>query len=99
MANTYFELKKTVETPGHNSFSGYINDYSLTLTAFVGGITGNNLQLTIQTQSTLPGQSGVAYIPLNDEDIELLYLGMLERKNGEITATGCEKSKHSPCSY
>jgi hypothetical protein len=56
------------------------------------GPNPGKLQLTVTTDSTISGQSGVGYITLNDEDIELLYQGMLKRKNGSISATGNEEN-------
>ena len=98
MANTYFKIEKehteepTMSLDGVRMYTGYTNKYRLTLTAFMG--KSERLQLTIQTTSTLESQNGVAYITLSDEEIELLYLGMKERK--DISATGNEQSKYSP---
>ena len=91
MSNTYFELKKSVFTPGEKS---YTNDYTLNLTAFAGG--ENHIQLTIITSSTIPNQSGISYIVLNDEDVDNLMAGLLERKLGKISATDDRKSIFLP---
>ena len=96
MSNNYFEIKKTVEYPEVAGYKGYRNDYELTLTAFVGGESGNHTQLTLQTNSTISMQVGTAYIVLDDEDVDLLIAGLLERKLKKITATGEEKSIFSP---
>lgn len=100
MSNTYFKITKEVEYPNVDDSlfksKGYKNEYDLTLTAFCGNEQVGNVQLTIQTTSTLPSQSWIAYITLNDEEIDLLIKGLLERKNGEISATGYEQSKFSP---
>jgi len=60
------------------------------LTAFVGG--ENHTQLTIQTDSTIQGQAGIAYISLNNDDVDKLIFGLLERKLMLVSATGEEKS-------
>lgn len=95
MSNTYFKIKKEVEskTFGRDN-DGYTNNYELSLTAFMGG--ENHTQLTISTSSTIQGQSGVGYIVLNDNDVDLLIAGLLERKLAIISATGYEKSIFSP---
>ena len=94
MSNNYFELKKSVTTPGFNKFPGYTNDYRLSLTAFIGG--KNRVQLTVTTQSTLESQSGTGYIVLSDTDIDLLIAGLLERKLNKISATNEIKSNYCP---
>ncbi len=94
MANTYFKIEKTVETKGFSNYEDYTNDYELTLTAFVGG--ENNVQLTVRCNSTKSMMNGIAHVVLSDADIDNLIAGLLERKNGEITATGCEQSKFCP---
>jgi hypothetical protein len=86
MSNTYFKIEKAV----------YTNSYSLGLTAFVGNKESGNVQLTIQTRSSIHGQSGIAYITLNDEEIDKLIFGLLERKLKLVTATGDEQSKLCP---
>ena len=94
MSNTYFELKKSV-TKKDIDGSEYTNCYVLSLTAFVG--KENNVQLTVQNEV---GRgmvlSGISYIELNNEDIDNIIGGLLERKNGEVTATGVEESKFCP---
>lgn len=94
MANTYFKLKKTITTKGLTSEQEYTNDYSLSLTAFMG--KENHTQLTIQTKSTLQSQNGIGYIVLNDNDVDNLIAGLLERKLNKISATGIEKSNYCP---
>ena len=96
MSNTYFELNKERTYEAVAGYKEYTNNYSLSLTAFMGGKSGNHTQLTIQTNSTIQGQSGIAYIELNDNDIDLLIAGLLERKLKIISATGEEKSIFSP---
>lgn len=91
MSNTYFELKKSVISLSEKE---YANDYVLNLTAIVGG--ESCIQLTIITNSTIPNQSGIGYIVLNDEDIDNLMAGLLERKLGKISATDDRKSIFSP---
>ena len=94
MSNNYFEIKKTVEYKGFNQCDSYTNNYELMLTAFVGG--ENHTQLTLQTSSSIQGQGGIAYIVLDDNDVDLLIAGLLERKLKKISATGEEKSIFSP---
>lgn len=94
MSNTYFKIEKEHIIPGFLQFPGYINKYELSLTAFVGG--DNHTQLTIQTISSLDGQGGTAYIVLNDEDVDKLIFGLLERKLKLITATANEQSRICP---
>lgn len=96
MANTYFGIKKEVTYPSFESFEGYVNKYNLSLTACMGNDKTGNIQLTIQTDSTIQSQNGVAYITLNDKEIDLLIAGLLERKLGIVSATGCEESIFSP---
>ena len=96
MSNNYFQIKKTVKYPKLDGYKGYRNDYELTLTAFMGGSTGDHTQITIQTNSTIQGQTGTAYFALNDEDVDNLIAGLLERKLKKISATGEEKSIFSP---
>ena len=98
MANTYFRIKKEVEYPEHEKlgFSGYKNNYDLSLTAFCGNDKTGNVQLTIQTESTIGSQNGTAYITLNDNEIDLLIAGLLERKLGKISATSNEQSSYCP---
>lgn len=93
MSNTYFKLKKTVETKGFCKHDGYSTDYEATLTAFIGG--ENIVQLTIQTDSSLHNQNGIAYIVLSEDDIERLINALNERVIGKVSATGCEKSEFS----
>ena len=99
MSNTYFKITKEVEYPKIDDSlfksKGYKNEYELTLTAFCGNEDMGNIQLTVQTQSTISGQSGTAYITLNDKEIDLLVAGLLERKLGRISATGYEQSVFS----
>lgn len=92
MSNTYAEIKTTDVYEGNKilDFEPYQDDMSLSLTAFVS--KSKKLQLTIQTNSTLPNQSGCAYITLNDAQIDELIFALLERKYNLISATGCEKS-------
>lgn len=98
MANTYFAIRKKEEYKGVKSLhiDEYENSYELSLTAFMGDNSRGNVQLTIRTESTIPNQSGIAYIPLNNNEIDLLIAGLLERKLGIITATGDEQSIFSP---
>jgi hypothetical protein len=98
MSNTYFRIEKEVKYEAFPPFtnSDYVNKYELSLTAFVGNNLSGNVQLTIQTNSTLNGQSGTAYITLSDEDIDKLIFGLLERKLRIISATGDEQSKICP---
>jgi hypothetical protein len=100
MSNTYFQIKKEVH---HTEFDGTeeVTKYDLTLTAFVGGKSGNHTQLTIShnINRSIPlfnNNYGLGYIVLNDKDVDDLIAGLLERKNGEISATGNEKSKYCP---
>jgi len=94
MSNTYFKIEKSVETKGFDTFPSYTNNYELTLTALMGG--ENHTQLTVQTTSTIVGQSGIGYIVLSDNDVDNLIAGLLERKLRKITATGEEKSSFKP---
>lgn len=94
MSNTYFELKKSVIKKDIDG-NEYTNNYKLSLTAFVG--KENNVQLTVIHNSTRYNTpSGISYIELNNEDIDNIIGGLLERKNGEVTATGVEESKFCP---
>lgn len=101
MANTYFEIKKSVKNKGAAASQDYINNYTLSLTAFVGG--ENKVQLTVQYERhTVEGkdpQHGTGYIVLTDHEVDLLIAGLLERKLGKISATGDEQSQYSPCNH
>ena len=93
MSNTYFRLTK--HKFDQNPFSNRLDkghDYKmeLSLTAFVGG--DDHTQLTIQTESNIPLQSGTAYYTLNDEDIDRLIGALMERKLKLVTATADEQS-------
>lgn len=94
MSNTYFEIEKSVETKGFESYPSYTNKYRLSLTAFMG--RENIVQLTVSCSSTIPGQSGTGYIVLSNDDIDNIIAGLLERKLGKISATGDEKSQYCP---
>ena len=100
MSNTYFKITKEVKYPDIDrslfKSKGYKNEYELTLTAFCGNEDMGNVQLTVQTNSTISGQSGTAYITLNDKEIDLLIAGLIERKIGRISATGDEQSVFLP---
>lgn len=96
MSNSYFKIQKEIATPGFGNHSGYRNKYELTLTAFVGDDQSGNVQMTIQTQSTIDSQSGVSYITLNSEEIDKLIFGLLERKLRLVSATGSEQSLICP---
>jgi hypothetical protein len=98
MSNTYFKIQKEIITPGNDipNFPSYTNNFELTLTAFVGNDHSGKVQLTVQTRSSLPNQSGVAYYTLNDKEIDLLIAGLLERKLGIISATADNQSIFSP---
>jgi hypothetical protein len=96
MSNTYFEQVKEVTYNDIKPEHTYANKYRLSLAAFMGGKTGDVVQLTVQTDSTLPMQSGTAYITLSDADIDVLIAGLLERKLNKISSTGEEKSIFSP---
>lgn len=92
MSNSYFKIVKEVEYPKFQEYSEYTNRYELSLCAFVGNKDTGNMQLTIQTNSSLSNQSRIAYITLNDEEIDKLIFGLLERKLKLISATGEEQS-------
>lgn len=94
MSNTYFKMSKKVTNKGIEPQHTYTNTHILTLTAFVGH--EDHTQLTVQTQSSLMAQGGVAYVVLGDKEVDLLIAGLLERKFGKISATGYEKSIFSP---
>ena len=96
MSNSYFKINKVVDTPSTEHWARYSNTYNLSLTAFVGNEHSGNVQLTIQTDSTLPGQSGIAYYCLNNEEIDKLIFGLLDRKLKLISATSDEQSVISP---
>ena len=93
MSNTHARICRIQET---DDFGGHKHETSmeLTLTAFVGG--DRHTQLTVQTNSTLPFQSGTGYITLSDEDVDLLIAALLERKLGKVSATGNEQSIFCP---
>lgn len=92
MSNTYFKIEKHKEYK--SEYPSYSNSYGLALTAFVGG--EDIVQLTVNTVSSIQGQSGTGYIVLSSKDIDLLIAGLLERKLGKISATGDEQSIFSP---
>ena len=96
MSNNYFEIEKAVTTPKFLNYPEYTNKFRLSLTAFMGSEISGNVQLTIQTDSSLQGQSGIAYYTLNDNEIDLLIAGLLERKLKIISATNENKSIFSP---
>lgn len=94
MSNTYFKIEKEVEIPKSCKKDSYTNSMELTLTAFMG--KENVVQLTVHSTSTIPGQSGIGYIVLDDQDIDKLIFGLLERKLHLITSTGDEQSLVCP---
>lgn len=94
MANTYFKLKKTVHTETSHEYNNYTNEYSLSLTAFVGK-EKNSVQLTVQCNSTMPNMTGIGFITLSEEDVDKLIVGLLERRM-RISATGNEQSVICP---
>lgn len=94
MSNTYFKIDKEVKIPKAGKKDSYTNSMELTLTAFMG--KENVVQLTVHSTSTIPGQSGIGYIVLNDQDIDKLIFGLLERKLHLITSTGDEQSLICP---
>ena len=96
MSNTYARIKTKDVHPSIEQLSikGYTNTMELSLTAFVGNL--KHTQLTINCNSTLPSQSGTAYITLGDKEIDLLIAALLERKLGKISATGYEQSIFCP---
>ena len=96
MSNTYFKIEKEIVTPSQLGYEEYTNKFNLSLTAFVGTDKSGNVQLTIQTNSSLPSQSGIAYYTLNDKEIDLLIGGLLERKLKLISATNDNQSIFSP---
>ena len=97
MSNTYAKIKSSLKIDDSNILGkGYITNMELTLTAFVGGNSGKHTQLTVNTTSTLNSQSGVGYITLGDEEVDLLIAALLERKLKKITATGYEQSIFCP---
>lgn len=98
MSNTYFQIKKEIKTPGNQllGFNEYTNKFRLSLTAFVGNEESGTVQLTVTTESTLSNQSGTAYYTLNNQEIDLLIAGLLERKLRIISATDDKQSIFSP---
>ena len=92
MSNTYFELK-TVNFEQESFEDRTLNkvDCEMSLTAIVGGKTNKTIQMYINRQS---GRfSGEGIISLTDDEAKKLANALLERVNGEISATGYEKSK------
>ena len=90
MSNTYGKI----ETIDEHIYPNHINNMRLTLVAIMGG--DKHTQLTVITNSTLEGQSGVGYITLGDKEVDLLIAMLLERKLKIISATGEEQSIFSP---
>lgn len=93
MSNTYFTLNKhkfDADPFSNRQDKGHDYDMKLSLTAFVGN--PDIVQLTIQTESNYPLQSGTAYYTLNEEEIDRLIGALLERKLRLVTATSNEQS-------
>ena len=77
MANTYFQMQPEYK-------SGYDNvATNVSLTAFMGG--NKSIQMTF---GVYPYRS----IMLSDEEAKRLASALMERVNGDISATGCEQS-------
>ncbi len=94
MSNTYAKIKTVDVVKGFMAYPGYTNSMELSLTAFCGG--EKHTQLTLQTRSTMEGQSGTSYFTLGDKEVDLLIAALLERKLGKISATGSEQSLFCP---
>lgn len=94
MSNTYFKIEKEVVIDKFDTYPISKSEMELTLTAFMG--KENVVQLMVHTTSNTPYQSGRAYIVLNDQDIDKLIFGLLERKLKTITSTGDEQSLICP---
>ena len=93
MSNTYFKIKSINEHAGVKNdpvFKPYTNSYHLSLTAFVSN--SKTVQLTVQTQSTISSQNGVAFITLSEQDCLKLIGALTERLTKKISATGNEES-------
>lgn len=93
ISNTYAKIKVS-KTNVNFQDEEYTNKMELTLTAFMGG--EHHTQLTVNTNSDIPGQSGIGYITLGDKEVDLLIAALLERKLRVITATGDEQSIFCP---
>lgn len=92
MSNTYFKIKKQNVYEPFDAFPGYTNNMELSVTAFVAGPGKHGVQLTCNTLSTLPSQSGKGYITLDSrEEIEALINALQQRLDGNISATGNEQ--------
>jgi len=95
MSNTYAKIATEQNYKGNKSLGfKHHTSMELTLTAFVGG--DKHTQLTVQTSSTIEGQSGIAYICLGDKEVDLLIAALLERKLGKISSTSDEQSIFCP---
>ena len=96
MSNTYARIKTVDEVKSTKTLAvqEYTTDMELSLTAFMGG--KKHTQLTVQTNSTVRSQCGIAYITLGDEEVDLLIAALLERKLKNISATGDEQSQFCP---
>jgi hypothetical protein len=98
MSNTYFRIKRVKTYDSFDSFPTYTNEMELSLTATIQGEDcPNAVQITIQTQSTAHNQSGTAFITLSDKDALKLAHALLERVNGNISATGYEETSIEDC--
>ena len=92
MSNTYFKIKKTTkEEVRFNSNELNTVESTISLTAFMGGKSGNVVQITTQ-RSGGNRDNYTTYIQLNKEEAIRLAGALLERASGDITATGYEKS-------
>ncbi len=96
MSNTYAKIEKELITKKTSGDYSHTDNMTLTLTAFMGGKTGNVLQLTVNNVSTMLSQSGCGFIVLSNEDIDNLIVALQERRNGLISATGYEQSSVIP---
>ena len=85
MSNTYakIETEQIIERNDNLGWSGQRTSMRLTLTAFLG--REHHTQLTVQTMSSNDYDSGIAYIMLGDEEVDLLIAALLERKLGKIS--------------
>jgi hypothetical protein len=90
MSNTYFKIQKETDRKDLSGKTEYTDKMNITLTAFVGG--EESIQLTVQQEPSK--WKGITFITLTNEEATNLANALMERVNGEITATGYEKSKY-----
>lgn len=95
MSNKYFKIKKTIREANNISDSGdWVTKCNLNIIAIMSN--DNHTMLQIESNSNIPFITDTAYIVLNDDDVDKLIFGLLERKLKLISATDDKQSAICP---